>query len=132
MWRDPRLRREQLFPAGKVLERTGRIVASAIRESLLAAVDPAKFTVPEEQRLWQRWQQVAPRTSSLIAQHAFQEATVVYGTLYPQVHEFFEHVFVMDENAEVRRNRLAMMKEIYQLYASGIADLSKLPLPREL
>ena len=131
LWRDPRQRERVLFTAGKVVERTGRIVASA-KEPPAGPVEPAKFRVPEEQALWTTWTSVKQQTAGLIEQAQFKQATAEYGKLYPPLHQFFEKVFIMDDDPEIRQNRLAMMREIHALYATAVGDLSKLPLPTEV
>lgn len=129
LWKDPRQRAAVLFPAGKVVERTWRIVRSTKADG---EVNPARFTTSEERALWQRWKEIEPKVMAKIEQQDYVDATTIYGTLYPQIHVFFDKVFVMDENPDIRRNRLAMLREINTLYAARVADLSKLPLPAEL
>jgi glycyl-tRNA synthetase len=46
-------------------------------------------------------------------------------TLVPPITEFFDKVLVMDENAALRANRLALVKRVVDL-ADGVADLSRL------
>ena len=132
MWQDERCRVEQLYPAGKVVERTGRIVASAPRKDSLGDVDPTLFVVPEERVLWESWQHVKQPISKLIDQKSYREATVMYGSLSAPLGRFFEKVYVMDDNLPVRQNRLTLLYDIHKLYATGVADLSKLLLPKEL
>jgi len=133
LWRDPRQREDILFTAGKVIERTGRIVEAAKDPSVVGAVvDPAKFVTPEEQALWTQWTLVRANAAGLIERHEYAEASAAYRELYPTLHRFFEKVFVMDENLDIRRNRLAMLGDIHFLYVNAIGDLSKLPLPTEV
>ncbi len=133
LWRDPARRQQVLFRAGKVVERTGRMVQSAKEPDVLGrAVDPSKFTAPEERQLWETWTGVKTATADWLTRCDYTKASETYGTLYPALHQFFEKVFIMDENPDVRRNRLAMMREIYDLYANRVGDLSKLPLPNDL
>jgi glycyl-tRNA synthetase beta chain len=42
------------------------------------------------------------------------------------VHDFFEHVMVMDEDLQRRDNRLALLRGVADLLG-GVADLSRLP-----
>ena len=114
--------------AAKVAERTGRIVQSVKGMDLPAAVDAAALKDPLERELWNSWSRLAPQLKEQLARRAYEEATRSYSTLYPAVRAFFEKVFVMDENLNLRRNRLALMKEIYQSLSRSFADLSKLPL----
>ena len=121
-------RRRMLEQAANVAERTSRIVKSVKGVDLPSAVDMAVLKDPVEKDLWTAWRQVAPQVLEQLKRRQFEEATRTYSTLYPTVHTFFEKVFVMDENLELRRNRLALMKEIYQTFSDRFADLSKLPL----
>jgi len=121
-------RRKILEQAAKVAERTGRIVQSVKGMDLPALVDAAVLKDPLERDLWQAWSRLAPRLKEQLAQRDYEEATRSYSTLYPVVHAFFEKVFVMDEDMNLRRNRLALMKEIYQSLSVTFADLSRLAL----
>jgi glycyl-tRNA synthetase beta chain len=54
--------------------------------------------------------------------HALQALT----GLRVAVHDFFEHVMVMDEDVQRRDNRLALLRGVADLLG-GVADLSRLP-----
>ncbi|MBI3332724.1 MAG: glycine--tRNA ligase subunit beta [Candidatus Omnitrophica bacterium] len=129
-WNDQR-KKQTLLRAAKVAERTGRIVRAAKETDGVGRVDPQRFTESSERKLWEAWSRVAPMIQEQIAGGRWVEAVEAYGSLYPQVHEFFEKVFVMDENPDLRRNRLAFMKEIFQALGGSFADLSRLPLAEE-
>jgi len=126
-WVDPR-KKDVLLRAAKVAERTGRIVRSAKEDGSLQRVNPQALQEVSERRLWQAWSKVATTLSEQLKRRDYSRAIETYSSLYPEVHTFFEKVFVMDENPDVRRNRLAFLKEIYQSLAIPFADLSKLPL----
>ena len=46
--------------------------------------------------------------------------------LRPAVDTFFDKVLVMDENPQLRANRLSLLAQLQGLFG-GIADLSRLP-----
>ncbi|MBV8404655.1 MAG: hypothetical protein JO203_10720, partial [Gammaproteobacteria bacterium] len=46
--------------------------------------------------------------------------------LRPAIDSFFDKVMVMDENPQLRANRLSLLAQLQGLF-SGIADLSRLP-----
>lgn len=121
-------KRQVLEWAAKVAERTSRIVKSVRGMDLSAAVDATALKEPAEKELWAAWSKVGPQIREQLKGRRFQEATQTYSTLYPTVHTFFEKVFVMDENIELRRNRLTLMREIHQSLSGSFADLSRLPL----
>ena len=127
LWGDSR-RKEILIKAAKVAERTGRIVASVKSGNGFGSVNPEILKESSEKKLWEAWNRVAPLVREQVRGRRFEEAVATYGGLYPEVHEFFETVFVMDKDENLRRNRLAFMKEIHQSLAGSFADLSKLPL----
>ena len=126
-WTDPK-KKPVLIKAAKVAERTGRIVKAAKETDGLGTVNPGVFKEPSEKKLWEIWNQVAPQVKEQVRDRQYDRAITTYSSLYPEVHEFFETVFVMDENLEIRENRLAFMKEIFQSLSARFADLSKLPL----
>lgn len=130
-WEDSE-RKPVLLRAAKVAERTVRIVHSAKGQDDLGAVRPEAMTEPSEKRLWAKWCELKPAVEEQLQARNYPKAMEAYSRLYPQLHEFFEKVFVMDENLEVRRNRLALMKEIHRSMAERFADLSLLPLPAEI
>lgn len=127
LWTDSRTK-AVLIKAAKVAERTGRIVKAAKEIDGLGTVNPGVFKEPSEKKLWEIWNQVAPKVEEQVKRRQYEQAITTYSSLYPEVHEFFETVFVMDENPEIRKNRLAFMKEIFESLSGRFADLSKLPL----
>lgn len=124
--------KNSLIKAAKVAERTGRIVRSAQEAQLPDVVDPAVLKEPVEKELWEAWNRIAPQVREHLERRQYEEATKIYSALYPAVDTFFEKVFVMAEEADLRRNRLALMKQIHGLLAGRFADLAKLPLPGAL
>ena len=52
-------------------------------------------------------------------------ARMYLDALAAPVHEFFAKVFVNVEERDVRVNRLSLMREIHDLFARKIADLTK-------
>ena len=51
---------------------------------------------------------------------------VCHNVLVPKIDPFFDEVFVMSEDLELRQNRLRLLKTVASL-ASGFFDFSKLP-----
>ena len=124
--------RKVLEQAAKVAERTGRIVKSVKDLQLPDAVDPAILKEPEEKELWETWNRIAPQVKEHLKRRQYEEATKIYSALYPAVHAYFEKVFVMAEDEGLRRNRLALLKQIHGSLAGSFADLAHLPLPGAL
>ena len=99
--------------------RAARIVRG---QETAPTVDPAHFQQPEERALWDAYQRVRERVHPDMTVEAFVDA---FEPLVEPIDAFFDRVFVMVEDADVRRNRLALLRQI-ALLASGIVDLSKL------
>ncbi len=127
-WTAAGSKRQKLERAAKVAERTGRIVRSVGSMDLPAEVDAGTLREPIEKELWETWNRAAPQVRSSLDRRQYGQAVEAYSALYPVVHEFFEKVFVMDEDLNLRRNRLTLLRQIFQGLAGRFADLSDLPL----
>ncbi|KAL5718895.1 glycine--tRNA ligase [Ranunculus cassubicifolius] len=86
-------------------------------------VSEAVFETPEEKDLWNVFLQVKNKINPGVeVDDFFNESS----RLILPLDNFFNHVFVMVEDENVRNNRLALLKCIADL-PKGIADLSVLP-----
>ncbi len=115
--------------AFKVVERTHNILKPIpLKErEAMGGVRADLFQDDIEKRLWAIYNRDRDSIQKLIGEGAWAKATQRYGEVFFDIlHQFFEKVLVNAEDQEVRRNRLAMMKEINELYTSPVADLSKL------
>jgi glycyl-tRNA synthetase beta chain len=61
-----------------------------------------------------------------IAQRRYGDSLKAMAALRLPVNDFFDSVMVMDENLQVRNNRLALLRDVQSLLG-GVADLSRLP-----
>ncbi|KAM3685534.1 hypothetical protein ACJW31_11G125100 [Castanea mollissima] len=117
------LSRGNLFP--KVVEaysRPARIVRGKEVDPDME-VDEAAFETNEERALWSAFMSVKNKIHPGIEIDDFVE---ISSQLLQPLEEFFNHVFVMVEEERIRKNRLALLRDIADL-ARGIADLSVLP-----
>ena len=62
---------------------------------------------------------------NLMGQKKYTESLDAFASLKPAIDDFFETVMVMDENLDVRNNRLALLANIYKAMLK-ICDLSKI------
>jgi glycyl-tRNA synthetase len=85
-------------------------------------VDPADFTDPEEQDLYQALQAAESRPRSPGSVNDFLAA---FEPMIPAINRFFDNVLVMAEDKRLRNNRLGLLQRIAGL-AEGVADMSKL------
>ncbi|XP_072083570.1 glycine--tRNA ligase, chloroplastic/mitochondrial 2 isoform X2 [Arachis hypogaea] len=117
------LSRDTLFP--KVVEaysRPTRIVRGKEGE-LNMTVDEAAFETNEERVLWSTFLSVKESINPGLDIDDFVE---ISSQLIQPLEDFFNNVFVMVDDDKIRKNRLAMLKEISEL-PRGIADLTVLP-----
>jgi glycyl-tRNA synthetase beta chain len=92
-------------------------------------VEARSLTHPAEQALHQAIQGCKKQVQGAIAGRRYEEAGKLYVEALAEVtHTFFEPsprgVFVMDDDPRLRRNRLALLKQVHGLLAEGFADLS--------
>ena len=81
---------------------------------------PADFALAEEKQLLAAYE-------TAVAQQDGTLTTFVANLrqMTPMINQFFDNVLVMDENEDIRHNRLALMQHIAAL-TEGLADLSEL------
>lgn len=96
----------------------------------LPAVDVDKFEQREERELYSAYLQIREPVLDHIEKHDYAEALDLLVDLREPIDTFFDHVFVMVEDAQIRNNRLAMMKEIKQTF-DRIADFSRIVVSSE-
>jgi glycyl-tRNA synthetase beta chain len=103
-------------------------ILSQAKEKGIAAgsqLEPALLTEPTEKALAERSLELAGRVKTLRVEHSYVAALEQIATLRPQVDAFFDSVMVMDPDAAVRANRLALLDKVLGDF-SGIADFSEI------
>ncbi|KAI5423308.1 glycine--tRNA ligase, chloroplastic/mitochondrial 2 isoform X1 [Lathyrus oleraceus] len=117
------LSKGEFFP--KVVEaysRPTRIVRGKENE-LHSEVDETAFETNEERVLWNTFLSVKKSINPGLDIDDFVE---ISSQLVQPLDDFFNNVFVMVDDAKIRKNRLALLKGIAEL-PKGIADLTLLP-----
>ncbi len=92
--------------------------------------DPTLFEKPEEEALYRRVLEVEPRYLQFLDQGAYDRALSLLLETRPYIDAFFDHVFVMVDNPEVRQNRLRLLEKTRSLYAR-FADFSRIVVAGE-
>ena len=124
--KDPKV----FFKTSKVVERTSNILKGA--KEALNSVDAGLFQEPLEKRLYELLQQKEVELRRFLEERNYEKMTRAYGeTFFEPLHDFFDRVMVNVEDASLRRNRQALMKQINGLYTEKVADLSFLTQVRE-
>jgi glycyl-tRNA synthetase beta chain len=88
-----------------------------VKESLLVE--------PVEKELFLSFTETREKVGQKIIDRNYSESLAIMKKLKEPVDKFFDNVLVMDENPELRRNRLSMLWEIRDLFFK-IADFSKI------
>ncbi len=98
-----------------------------IEKPVLQPPNPDLFEADEERTLYAKFLEARDEINSLLQKKAYLEALHCLLHLKPYIDQFFDHVMVMVDDADLRQNRLALLTQIRQLFLE-LADLSKIPI----
>ena len=87
------------------------------------AVDSSLFAEAQEGALWDATTTATQKMSTAIDARAWDDAVRTLAGLREPVDAFFDHVMVMTDDADLKRNRIALLYEIDTLF-KRVADLS--------
>ncbi|MBR5913437.1 MAG: glycine--tRNA ligase subunit beta [Selenomonadaceae bacterium] len=96
-------------------------VANIARKTDSAEINPALMTSDAEQVLYRAFEAVKVAAEELITKKDFIGALDILKKLAAPIENYFDLVMVMDENLDVRQNRLAQLKAVDNL-VTKIAD----------
>jgi glycyl-tRNA synthetase beta chain len=91
-----------------------------------AQVDVTQLREEAEVRLYDAMHGLRETVAADTARREYTAALGRLALLRPAVDTFFDQVMVMDENPQLRANRLSLLAQLQSLF-TGIADLSRLP-----
>lgn len=91
----------------------------------LTPVNTGLFVQEEEKNLYSTFIDLKHECIPLIDNNKFSEGISVFFQLTPYINTFFDKVMVMDKQEEIRTNRLALLKSIWETL-SLITDFSKI------
>ncbi|WP_338845453.1 glycine--tRNA ligase subunit beta [Massilia sp. W12] len=89
------------------------------------AVDAGLLGLAAEQQLFEALRACQPQVMEAAAKGDFRAALLQLAALREGVDAFFNDVMVMDENLQLRNNRLALLQQLHQLM-NLVADISRL------
>ncbi|MBS0612238.1 MAG: glycine--tRNA ligase subunit beta [Proteobacteria bacterium] len=116
-------------PDAANLAAANKRIANLLRKTEVAdgvRADPALFNSDAERALHAAIERIREPVEHALAGKRYREALKSLTSLRSSVDAFFDGVMVMDENAVLRNNRLAMLKDLSTLFG-GVANLSHLP-----
>ncbi len=120
------LEKSMFLNACKVVERTHNILKGN-KEPLPQKPDRGLFTEPLEHGVMEKFEQNEAAITGAKKEGDFAKATSLYAEAFFDIlNEFFDKVFINAEDMNVRKNRLALLRSVKELYTRDIADLSKI------
>jgi len=90
-------------------------------------IDTALFDNDAERALYDEMGRVREQVTPKLANTEYTDALTVLAGLRQPVDDFFDNVMVLADDAAVRRNRLALLSDLQQLFG-GVADISRLSI----
>lgn len=87
--------------------------------------DATQLFEPQENSLYQQLQQVESQINPLIEQHQYLAAFKLLSVLKDPIDAFFEHIFIMADDENLKNTRLALLAKIHNNFIK-IADISML------
>ena len=129
---DARLKALSTFlelPEAGSLTAANKRIANILRKSNTtppAEIDVRLLREGAEVRLFDSMHGLRDSVAAATAQREYTGALGRLAQLRPAVDAFFDQVLVMDENPQLRANRLSLLAQLQGLFA-GVADLSRLP-----
>jgi glycyl-tRNA synthetase beta chain len=106
-------------------KRIGNILRKA-NTTTPGEVDVVQLREEAEMRLYDAMRGLRDAVGADTARRQYTAALGRLALLRPAVDTFFDKVMVMDENPQLRANRLSLLAQLQGLF-TGIADLSRLP-----
>ncbi|HVY55072.1 MAG TPA: glycine--tRNA ligase subunit beta, partial [Thermodesulfobacteriota bacterium] len=100
-------------------------VVNIVKGQPRSEVRESAFVEPAEKDLYTSFIETRKKAGAKMSEKNYSESLAIMRTLKEPVDRFFDSVMVMDENEELRNNRLSMLWEIRELFFR-IADFSKL------
>ncbi len=130
---DQRIRAVQAFselPQASMLADSNKRVANILAKSesdVADNVDKALLSEAAEQALYQAVQQAQTAVEPLLEQANYTQVLQTLASLDAPLTQFFDNVMVNSEDAALKNNRLALLKQVRALFLT-VADISELQL----
>lgn len=130
---DRRIRAVQTFsqlPQAEQLADSNKRVANILaksEETVADKVDEALLTEPAEQALYETVRQAQTAVTPLLAEADYTQVLQTLVGLDAPLTQFFDDVMVNSEDAALKNNRLALLKQVRALFLT-VADISELQI----
>ena len=100
-------------------------VATLAQKAETNNADINLMTEEAEFNLYQQFQETKTNVEHLLANKEYTRALDAFASLRPAIDKMFDSVMIMDNNEDIKNNRLAILKQIYDTMLN-ICDLSKI------
>ncbi|WP_353106089.1 glycine--tRNA ligase subunit beta [Acetoanaerobium noterae] len=100
-------------------------ISNISKEAIAGKVDEALFAHDSEAKLNTAYNSIKAEVETMLARREYVKALELLISIKDSVDTFFDSVMIMDENMDIRANRLAMLSNIRTTMES-VADLSKI------
>ena len=100
-------------------------ISNISKEAIAGKVDEALFAHDSEAKLNTAYNSIKAEVEAMLARREYVKALELLISIRDSVDAFFYSVMIMDENMDIRENRLAMLSNIRTTMES-VADLSKI------
>ena len=100
-------------------------ISNISKEAIAGKVDEALFAHDSEAKLNTAYNSIKAEVEAMLAKRQYVKALELLISIKDSVDTFFDSVMIMDENMDIRANRLAMLSNIRTTMES-VADLSKI------
>ena len=123
----------RILPDDELVEETANVfdrLQNILSGNVPGIVDPSLLQVDAEKELYTCIYNAEPDIEDSIRARAYPELLKQLAALQPAIDKFFDDVLVMAEDADLRRNRLALLNRISK-HVYAVADLAKLVIAGE-
>ena len=130
---DQRIRAVQTFsalPQASMLADSNKRVANILaksEENVADSVDNSLLSEPAEQALYNAVQNAQTQVAPLLEQANYTQVLQTLASLDEPLTQFFDNVMVNSDDAALKSNRLALLKQVRSLFLT-VADISELQL----
>ncbi|CEO24850.1 glycine--tRNA ligase subunit beta [Paraclostridium sordellii] len=100
-------------------------VATLAQKAETDKVDINLMREEAEFNLYQQFQEIRSNVEHLLADKEYTKALDAFASLRPAIDNMFDSVMIMDKDEAIKNNRLAILKQIYDIMLN-ICDLSKI------
>lgn len=110
---------------GTALLSAYRRIVGILEKSQIGDVDEKLLIASEERSLYDSLAQSSPKINQHLTNFAFKDAMTIIAGLKPFIDNFFDNVKVMDDNLQIRQNRLNLLGNL-QATLNSFANFLKL------